>query len=52
MIREDPEYFFETFRMTPEAFETLLALVGPAITKEPKPREPISAAERLQMTLA
>jgi hypothetical protein len=52
MIREDPEYFFETFRMTPAAFDELLGLVGPKITKSSKPRESITAAQRLQMTLA
>ena len=52
MIRDDPAYFFETFRMTPSTFEELLFLVGPRLVKKDLGREPISPAERLMMTLA
>jgi hypothetical protein len=51
MLRNDPEYFVETFRMTPLAFEHLLSLVGPIMKKAGGIRESISPAERLQMTL-
>jgi hypothetical protein len=50
MIKDDPAYFFDTFRMTPKTFEYLLSLVGPELTKTSQ-REPLPAAERLQMTL-
>ena len=47
----DNEYFFKYFRMSPNKFEELLALVAPLITKECKVREPICPAERLCVTL-
>ncbi|CAG7666789.1 unnamed protein product [Allacma fusca] len=52
MIRDDPQYFFETFRMTPESFQELLAIVGPSLKKQNCVREAISPSERLLMTLA
>ncbi|CAG7717130.1 unnamed protein product [Allacma fusca] len=52
MIREDPEYYFQQFRMTPEKFNELLNLVAPKIAKLDTVREAISPAEPLYMTLA
>ena len=37
--------------MTPERFDNLLLLVGPMLTKKSLYREPISAGERLSVTL-
>ena len=37
--------------MTPERFDNLLLLVGPMLTKKSLSREPISASERLSVTL-
>jgi len=51
MLKEDPEFFVETFRMTPAGFDFLLSTVGPRIKKEGNLRESITPAERLQMTL-
>ena len=51
MIKDDPEMYFETFRVTPTIFEELLGLIGPYIEKKDVVREPISAAERLYATL-
>jgi len=51
MLRDDPEYFVETFRMTPEAFDHLLSLIGPKLLKVGSLRESISPRERLQMTV-
>jgi len=50
MIKDDPAFFFDTFRMTPSTFEHLLSLIGPKINKISR-REPLPAAERLQMAL-
>lgn len=52
MLREDPGYFVDTFRMTPSGFEELLTLVGPKLEKNNFGREPLPPAERLLMTLA
>ncbi|CAG7818041.1 unnamed protein product, partial [Allacma fusca] len=52
MLRDDPKYFFETFRVTPDLFEDLLTRVGPLIQKQDCVRESISPAERLYVTLA
>ncbi|XP_024870596.1 uncharacterized protein LOC112453845 [Temnothorax curvispinosus] len=43
--------FRNYFRMSPTQFENLLCLVTPFITKQMVIREPISAAERLSLTL-
>jgi len=43
--------FRNYFRMTPTQFEELLNSVAPFITKETAIREPISAAERLCLTI-
>ncbi|KYN06577.1 Putative nuclease HARBI1 [Cyphomyrmex costatus] len=43
--------FRNYFRMTPTQFENLLSLVAPFITKQTVIREPISAAERLCLTI-
>ena len=46
------EYFFCFLRMTHQRFECLLSLVGPHLQrKTTRMREPISAAERLVLTL-
>ena len=47
----DEEYFFQHFRMTPTSFEEILSFVAPIITKSRSKREPISASERLCVTL-
>ncbi|CAG7819112.1 unnamed protein product [Allacma fusca] len=49
MLRDDPKYFFETFRVTPDLFEDLLTRVGPLIQKRDCVRESISPAERLYL---
>ncbi len=48
----DHLYFFRCFRMNPSTFEKLLLWVGPLIVKqETNMREPVSASERLCITL-
>jgi len=51
MHENDHESFFKYFRMTPERFDNLLLLVGPMLIKKSLYREPISAGERLSVTL-
>lgn len=51
MINEDPEFFFETFRMSPVVFEELLATVGPHLQKN-SAREFLCPKERLLATLS
>ncbi len=51
MLKDDPNYFFQTFRFTPAAFEEFLKLIGPLLTKKDTVREPIPEAERLMLTL-
>ena len=51
MHENDHESFYKYFRMTPERFDNLLLLVGPMLTKKSLYREPISAGERLSVTL-
>lgn len=51
MLVEDTEKYVDYFRMAPQLFDTLLALVGPVIAKEYVIREPISPDTRLQITL-
>ena len=52
VMERDPEYFRRCFRMSPEKFYELLAIVGPEITKQTTPmRAPISAEQRLAVTL-
>ena len=51
MRENDHESFYKYFRMTPERFDHLLLLVGPMLTKKSLYREPISAGERLAVTL-
>ena len=51
MHENDHESFYKYFRMTPERFDNLLLLVGPMLTKKSLYREPISAGERLPVTL-
>ncbi|KAK3911218.1 Putative nuclease [Frankliniella fusca] len=50
MLEVDPEVFFEYFRMTPEAFNELLARVAPLIQKRPQYMY-IPPGERLALTL-
>ena len=51
-LLKDRELFFRYPRMTPERFEQLLSLVKDRITEQkPRFREPISARERLSITL-
>ncbi|XP_023246935.1 putative nuclease HARBI1 [Copidosoma floridanum] len=47
----DSQGFINFFRMSPEAFDELLSLVGPKITKKFCVRAPISATIRFQLTL-
>lgn len=51
MRKEDTEYFFRYYRMTPDLFDKLHSLVKERITKEYVVREPITSGERLAMTL-
>jgi len=51
MQTTDREKFFNYFRMSPQLFEELLALVGPRIEKQELCRVPISPRIRLQVTL-
>ena len=51
MHENDHESFYKYFRMTPERFDNLLVLVGPMLSKKSLYREPISAGERLSVTL-
>jgi len=51
MQLNDPDKYFNYFRMSPETFQRLLALVGPCITKQECIREPISPRTRLEVTL-
>ena len=51
MQENDHESFCKYFRMTPERFDNLLLLVGPMLTKKSLYREPLSACERLSITL-
>ena len=51
MRENDHGEFYKYFRMTPERFDHLLLLVGPMLTKKSLYREPISAGERLAVTL-
>jgi len=50
-INNDAEKFFNFFRMSPETFNELLAIVGPRITKQNFIREAINPVIRLQLTL-
>ena len=47
----DEMLFYQQFRMTPQKYETLLALVARRITKSSVKREAISPGERLSVTL-
>ncbi|KYN27949.1 hypothetical protein ALC57_02648 [Trachymyrmex cornetzi] len=55
LVREmqlnDPDKYFNYFRMSSETFRRLLALVGPLITKQEYIREPIPPRTRLEVTL-
>lgn len=51
VISLDSSRFRNYFRMTPIQFEELLTLVAPLITKQTVVREPISAAQRLCVTI-
>lgn len=50
MANVDPEYFYKYARMSPAKFKELLELLKSRITHS-GPREPISAKERLAITL-
>ena len=47
----DPNIFHNYMRMTPALFEELLLMVGPKIEKRKFLREPISAGQRIAITL-
>ncbi|XP_046862866.1 protein ANTAGONIST OF LIKE HETEROCHROMATIN PROTEIN 1-like isoform X2 [Xenia sp. Carnegie-2017] len=51
MRLNDPESFYQYFRMTPSRFDLLLGLVGPYLKKNSLYREPVSPEERLAVTL-
>ena len=55
LVREmqifDQEYFFKTFRMSPEKFELLLSWVAPSLVKSSLRRSVASPAEKLCVTL-
>ena len=46
----DAEYFFKSFRMTPQTFELLLSWVGPKIMKSSMRRVVATPEERLAVT--
>ena len=50
-IRNMDKEFFNYFRMTVAKFDELLAMIGPEITKKHAIRQPVSATERLSLTL-
>ena len=51
-MQKDREMFFRYYRMTPDRFEHFLSLVKDRLTKkETNLRKPISARERLSVTL-
>ncbi|XP_034245538.1 protein ALP1-like [Thrips palmi] len=50
MKEQDPEMFYSMFRMTPEAFDRLLVLIEPHVTKKAW-RKVIPPGERLAITL-
>lgn len=50
-IRNMDKEFLNYFRMTVTKFDDLLAIIGPEITKKRVIRQPISATERLSLTL-
>lgn len=47
----DQEKYFNYLRMSSDIFKKLLEIVGPRLTKMYCVREPISAGERLALTL-
>lgn len=52
MRLSDQESFFNFYRMTPQMFDNLLSIVGPAINHSAVyVRKPLSAAEKLSLTL-
>ena len=51
MLIFDQEYFFKTFRMSPEKFELLLSWVAPSLGKSSLRRSVASSAEKLCVTL-
>ena len=51
MYENDHKSFYNYFRMTPERFDILLLLMGLMLTTKSLYREPISAGERLSVTL-
>lgn len=51
MINQDREYFYNYSRMSPEMFAYLLKLVKPRLTKLKTTKTPISAGQRLIITL-
>ncbi|KAK3922770.1 Protein ANTAGONIST OF LIKE HETEROCHROMATIN PROTEIN 1 [Frankliniella fusca] len=50
MLNEDPDVFFDTFRMTPLVFNELLALIRPHIQKRPQTMY-LEPGHRLALTL-
>lgn len=50
-LRQDPPLFQQTCRLTVDEFDTLLARIGPSITRRWVCREPIGPAERLAICL-
>jgi len=48
---QDSEMFFNYFRMSPERFDCLFQLIEPLILKRPTHKLPISAQERLAITI-
>lgn len=50
-IRNMDKEFINYFRMTVTKFDELLAMIGPEITRKYSIRQPISATERLSLTL-
>lgn len=51
LYRDDEENFFGYIRMAPASFDRLFELLQSGLTKKPRPREAISAKERLPITL-
>jgi hypothetical protein len=49
--QEDPAAYFGYVRMNKKTFDSLLEMIEPAITGDSRYRQPISARERLYLTL-
>jgi len=51
MHDNDRESFIKSFRVNPDQFDYILSLISERIAKDSTGRQPISAAQRLAVTL-